>query len=69
MAKPKKRGPKVLQTPSPRDSEVLEAVRWGYTLADIARVHGISKQRVHQIKKRWPKLCVEQRPPIMKGVI
>lgn len=40
-------------TPTPRNAEIVRKRRAGAMLPDIARQHGISKQRVAEICKRW----------------
>jgi len=61
-------GRKFDEEPTTRDTEILESIRWGHSQSDIAKVYGISKQRVYQIKNRWPHLCVRGVPPLTKGV-
>ena len=53
--------------PNARDTEILEAIRWGHSLVHIGEVYGVSKQRIHQIKNRWPSLSSRDKPPIKKG--
>lgn len=53
--------------PNARDAEILSAVRWGHSQSEIGRTYGISRQRIFQIKNRWPSLCVRDIPPIKKG--
>ena len=53
--------------PNARDVEILEAIRWGHSLVHIGEVYGVSKQRIHQIKNRWPSLSSRDIPPIRKG--
>lgn len=57
-----------LTEPSARDTEILEAIRWGHSLVQIGGVYGVSKQRIHQIKNRWPSLSSRDIPPIKKGI-
>ena len=54
--------------PNARDAEILEAIRWGHSLVHIGEVYGVSKQRIHQIKNRWPSLSSRDIPPIKKGI-
>ena len=54
--------------PNARDVEILEAIRWGHSLVQIGEVYGVSKQRIHQIKNRWPSLSSRDIPPIKKGI-
>ena len=53
--------------PTARDAEILSAIRWGHSQSEVGRTYGVSRQRIHQIKNRWPSLCIRDIPPIKKG--
>ena len=46
-------GRRCLKKPTKRDAEIIQAVLKGATLAELGRVYGISRQRIHQIRNRW----------------
>ena len=52
-----KRGRNPLEFPSERDFSILDALKKGYSQAQVGRVFGLTRQCVHQIKNRWPKFC------------
>ena len=52
-----KKGRNPLEIPSERDFYILDALKKGYSQAEVGRVHGLTRQYVHQVKNRWPKLC------------
>jgi len=53
----KKQGRVPLKVPSKRDSCILDALKSGFSQAEVGRVYGLSRQCVFQIKTRWPNLC------------
>ena len=55
------RGRKRLKEPSNRDQHVLEALTDGHSQAQVARAYSISRQYVHEITTRWPKLAPKKR--------
>jgi uncharacterized protein (DUF433 family) len=50
-----------LLEPSNRDQHILEALRDGHSQAKVARTYGISRQYVHEITTRWPKLAPKKK--------
>lgn len=48
----RRRGRRVMAEPSDRDREILEAVKTR-TYKDVGQEHGLSRQRVEQILRRW----------------
>jgi len=52
--------------PNERDLHVLNALKNGYSQAEIGRVYGMSRQYVHAIKKRWPKFGAMAKPKLKK---
>jgi len=52
-----KKGRNPLEIPSERDFSILDALKEGYSQAEVGRVYGLTRQYVHQIKNRWPKFC------------
>ena len=52
-----KKGRNPLEIPSERDFFILDALKKGYSQAELGRVYGLTRQCVHQIKNRWPKFC------------
>jgi hypothetical protein len=55
-----------MQEPSNRDQHILEALREGHSLAEVGRVYDLSRQRILQIKLRWPELAPRLRPVLNK---
>ena len=51
-----KKGRNPLEIPSARDIDILDALKKGYSQAEIGRFYGLTRQCVHQIKNRWLKL-------------
>ena len=51
-----------LDAPNNRDYHILEALRAGHSGAEVGRVYGISRERVRQIKKRWPEYAPSVKP-------
>ena len=51
-----KKGRNPLEMPSERDVYILNALKKGCSQAEIGRFYGLTRQCVHQIKNRWPKL-------------
>ena len=51
-----KKGRNPLEMPSARDVYILHALKKVYSQAEIGRFYGLTRQCVHQIKNRWPKL-------------
>ena len=60
------KGRPALQEPSSRDKHILEALRDGHSLAEVGRVYDLSRQRILQIKLRWPELAPQLRPVLSK---
>ena len=52
-----KKGRNPLEIPSVRDVYILDALNKGYSQAEIGRFYGLTRQCVHQIKNRWPKIA------------
>jgi hypothetical protein len=52
-----KKGRNPLEIPSERDFSILDALKKGYSQAEVGRVYGLTRQCVHQIKNRWSKFC------------
>ena len=52
-----KKGRNPLEIPSERDFYILDALKKGFSQAEVGRVYGLTRQYVHQVKNRWPKLC------------
>ena len=52
-----KKGRNPLEIPSARDVYILDALNKGYSQAEVGRFYGLTRQCVHQIKNRWPKLA------------
>ena len=50
------KGRNPLQMPSERDLYILDDLKKGYSQAEVGRVYGLTRQYIHQIKNRWPKL-------------
>ena len=55
------RGRPRLTEPSNRDQHILEALREGHSQAFVARVYDLSRQYVHEITTRWPKLAPKKK--------
>jgi len=51
------RGRSPLVIPNERDFYILDALKKGYSQAEVGRVYGLTRQYIHQIKNRWPKMC------------
>ena len=51
-----KKGRNPLELPSARDVYILNALKKGCSQAEVGRFYGLTRQCVHQIKNRWPKL-------------
>ena len=52
-----KKGRNPFEIPSVRDVYILDALNKGYSQAEVGRFYGLTRQCVHQIKNRWPKLA------------
>ncbi len=51
-----------LEEPSNRDYHILEALRDGHSMAEVGRVYEITRERVRQIKNRWPQYAPSLKP-------
>jgi hypothetical protein len=57
-----KKGKLRLQEPSNRNLHILEALREGYSMAEVGRVYGVTRQYVFQVKARWPEFIPKRKP-------
>ena len=48
-----KRGRKMRTQPTERDKNILKQIAEGKSLTELAKYWGVSRQRIHQISKRW----------------
>ena len=51
-----------LTEPTNRDYHILEALRDGHSMAEVGRVYDITRERVRQIKNRWPQYAPKLTP-------
>ena len=58
-----------LKEPNNRDPHILEALRNGHRMAEVGRVYGLSRQRVQQIKVRWPEYAPSLKPVLKAKLV